>query len=75
MRRDTFERMAAAEFRMMDSAPKTLGKIKELKHRYWSIYTLREEQFARVTRLALALNVRDGYCQDIKERQQDESKK
>lgn len=57
--------MAAAEFRMMDSAPKTLGKIKELKHRYWSIYTLREEQFARVTRLALALNVRDGHCRDM----------
>lgn len=67
--------MAAAELRMMDSEPDTLAKVKLLKHRYRSIFCMREQDFERITRLALALNVRDGYCQDIKERQQDERKK
>lgn len=71
----TIQRMQQAEERLLTYMPKTYRKVKELKSNFKSVYALDEDQFTHVTRLALALNVRDGYCQDIKERQQYESKK
>ena len=58
--------MASAELRMMDSAPATLIKVKTLKHSYPGLYRMKENDFKTAVLLALKLNIRDGYCQNIK---------
>lgn len=56
MRKAIKERMAAAEIRMMDDAPKALERVKELKQRFKSLYRMDEFDFEEAVCRALALS-------------------
>lgn len=74
MMKKTIMRIHLAEERIKAYLPKTLDKVMELRARYGSLYNLSEEDFEQVTSYALALNIRDGYCQNIKKRLENDRK-
>lgn len=54
--------MQLAEERLRNHPTETYNRAMELKLRFKPLYNLSEQDFEGITRRALALNVRDGYC-------------